>query len=188
MRRRLALAQALLGDPRLLILDEPTAGLDPEQRLRFRELISELGEDRAILVSTHQTEDVAALCPRVVVLAEGRVLASGAPDELIEPRARARVGVAASATRARVVAWRTADGRQRQVGTPPAGAELVEPTLEDGYLLLLEDSACVALSALAAVEARRLLRHPLVLAGLVAGRRRDRLRRRAAKGSCRASC
>ncbi len=90
MRRRLALAQALLGDPRLLILDEPTAGLDPEQRLRFRELLSELGEGREILVSSHQTEDIAALCPRIYVLADGRVLASGAPDELIGD-ARGRV-------------------------------------------------------------------------------------------------
>ena len=143
MRRRLALAQALLGDPRLLILDEPTAGLDPEQRLRFRELISELAEERAILVSTHQTEDVAALCPRVVVLAEGRVLASGTPAELIDP-ARGRVWISPERDPGAVVAWRTADGRQRQVGTPPAGAELVEPTLEDGYLMLLEDSACAA--------------------------------------------
>ena len=110
MRRRLALAQALLGDPRLLILDEPTAGLDPEQRLRFRELISELGEERAILVSTHQTEDVAALCPRVVVLAEGRVLASGTPADLIDP-ARGRVWIAGERDPGALVAWRTADGR-----------------------------------------------------------------------------
>jgi ABC-2 type transport system ATP-binding protein len=72
MRRRLALAQALLGDPTLLVLDEPTAGLDPEQRLRFRELVSRLGERRTVVLSTHQTEDVAALCQRVLVLDHGR--------------------------------------------------------------------------------------------------------------------
>jgi ABC-2 type transport system ATP-binding protein len=140
MRRRLALAQALLGDPRLLILDEPTAGLDPEQRLRFRDLISTLGEDRAILVSTHQTEDVAALCPHVVVLAEGTAVASGSPAELAG-LARGRVWLGEQRDPGALVAWRTADGRQRQIGTPPPGAEPVEPTLEDGYLLLLEDGA-----------------------------------------------
>ena len=82
MRRRVALAQALLGEPRLLILDEPTAGLDPEQRLRFREVISRLAEKRVILLSTHQTEDVAALCPRVAVMHHGKVLFSGTPREL----------------------------------------------------------------------------------------------------------
>jgi ABC-2 type transport system ATP-binding protein len=138
MRRRLALAQALLGDPRLLILDEPTAGLDPEQRLRFRELIAQLGDERTILVSTHQTEDVAALCPQVVVLADGAVVASGPPASLVAP-ARGRVWVSAGRDPGAVVAWRTADGRLRQVGRPPAGAELVEPTLEDAYLLLLEE-------------------------------------------------
>lgn len=146
MRRRLALAQALLGDPRLLILDEPTAGLDPEQRLRFRELISELGEDRTILVSTHQTEDVAALCPRVVVLADGATVSSGTPADLIA-HARGRVWIGTDRDPGAVVAWRTADGRQRQLGTPPRGAELIEPTLEDGYLLLLEDDACRAAAA-----------------------------------------
>jgi ABC-2 type transport system ATP-binding protein len=140
MRRRLALAQALLGDPRLLILDEPTAGLDPEQRLRFRELISELGEDRAILVSTHQTEDVAAMCPRAVVLAEGATVASGTPAELAG-LASGRVWLGDARDPGALVAWRTADGRLRQVGTPPPGAELAEPSLEDGYLLLLEDGA-----------------------------------------------
>jgi ABC-2 type transport system ATP-binding protein len=138
MRRRLALAQALLGDPRLLILDEPTAGLDPEQRLRFRDLISQLGGERTILVSTHQTEDVAALCPQVVVLADGVVVAGGSPEDLVAP-ARGHVWVGAQRDPGAVVAWRTADGRLRQVGTPPAGASLVEPTLEDAYLLLLEE-------------------------------------------------
>ena len=99
MRRRLALAQALLGDPRLLILDEPTAGLDPEQRLRFRDLISQLGEDRTILVSTHQTEDVAALCPQVVVLAEGAVAATARPARWSARRTGA-CGSAPSAPRA----------------------------------------------------------------------------------------
>jgi ABC-2 type transport system ATP-binding protein len=141
MRRRLALAQALLGDPRLLILDEPTAGLDPEQRLRFRELISRLGEDRAILVSTHQTEDVAALCTSVVVLAGGRTVLTGTPGELTAA-ARGRVWLGEARDAGAVIAWRTADGRQRQVGTPPPGVELVEPTLEDAYLLVLEDATC----------------------------------------------
>ena len=71
MRRRVAIAQALLGDPDLLILDEPTAGLDPEQRLRFRELLSALAARATVLLSTHQTDDVAALCSRVVVLLGG---------------------------------------------------------------------------------------------------------------------
>jgi ABC-2 type transport system ATP-binding protein len=140
MRRRLALAQALLGEPELLILDEPTAGLDPEQRLRFRDLISQLAEERTILVSTHQTEDVAALCPQVIVLAEGAVVASGPPAELVRS-ASGRVWSGAERGAGALVAWRTADGTLRQVGTPPPGASLVEPTLEDAYLLLLEGGA-----------------------------------------------
>jgi ABC-2 type transport system ATP-binding protein len=138
MRRRLALAQALVGDPRLLILDEPTAGLDPEQRLRFRELVSSLAEDRAVLLSTHQTEDVAALCSRVIVLAEGRRVYAGTPGG-IASLAEGRVWQARERDPGARIAWRTAAGDVRQLGDPPAGAHVLEPTLEDGYLLLLED-------------------------------------------------
>ncbi|MEK8104348.1 ATP-binding cassette domain-containing protein [Micromonospora sp. M12] len=77
MKQRLALAAALVGDPDLVILDEPTVGLDPEQRLRFRELIADLGERKTVLLSTHQTEDVMSLCQEVIVLDRGRVRFEG---------------------------------------------------------------------------------------------------------------
>ncbi|MFG1942663.1 ABC transporter ATP-binding protein [Nonomuraea sp. NPDC048826] len=134
MRRRVGLAQALLGDPELVLLDEPTAGLDPEQRLRFRDLISRIGEDRTVLLSTHQTEDVAALCERAVVLKDGSCVFTGTPVEL---RAVARDQVWLSERRAGVLSWRTGEGMFRNIGSPPADAELVPPTTEDGYLLLL---------------------------------------------------
>jgi ABC-2 type transport system ATP-binding protein len=136
MRRRVALAAALLGDPALLVLDEPTAGLDPEQRLRFRELVSVAGENRAVVLSTHQTEDVAALCRDVVVLHEGKVLFQGAPAELAQ-RAVGKVWFAEQRDPRARIAWRTGDGRHRNLGEAPSGVEAVEPTLEDGYLLLV---------------------------------------------------
>jgi ABC-2 type transport system ATP-binding protein len=140
MRRRVALAQALLGDPQLLILDEPSASLDPEQRLRFRELVSELGEGRIVLVSTHQTEDAAALCRRVIVLHHGRAAFDGTPAAL-RAVARDRVWIADDRDERARLWWRTAEGRHRHVGDPPPGAQLVEPTIEDGYLLLVGPAA-----------------------------------------------
>ena len=140
MRRRVALAQSLLGDPDLLILDEPTAGLDPEQRLRFRDMVSRLGEDRTIVVSTHQTEDVAALCQQVVVMNAGRVLLTGAPRDVAEV-ARGHVWLADGRDPRARLAWRTAEGRNRNIGDAPPGAELAEPTIEDGYLLLVGERA-----------------------------------------------
>ncbi|MGH2727576.1 MAG: ABC transporter ATP-binding protein [Actinomycetota bacterium] len=140
MRRRVALAQALLGDPSLLILDEPTAGLDPEQRLRFRELVSELAEDRAVLLSTHQTEDVAALCNRVVVMRRGASVFEGAPRDVAE-LARGKVWVADERAPGARLSWRTGEGRRRSIGDPPPGAELTEPTIEDGYMLLVGEDA-----------------------------------------------
>ncbi|MER6133963.1 ABC transporter ATP-binding protein [Streptomyces sp. NPDC001815] len=82
MVRRVGIAQAIVNDPSILLLDEPTVGLDPAQRLRFRELLQELGADTCVLVSTHMVEDVAAACTDVVLFAEGRLVFQGPPDEL----------------------------------------------------------------------------------------------------------
>ncbi|MDC2946260.1 ABC transporter ATP-binding protein [Streptomyces heilongjiangensis] len=82
MVRRAGIAQAIVNDPALLLLDEPTAGLDPAQRVRFRQLLQELGTDTCVVVSTHLVEDVAAACTDVVLFAEGRLVFQGTPDEL----------------------------------------------------------------------------------------------------------
>ena len=140
MRRRLGLAQALLGDPELLVLDEPTVGLDPEQRLRFRELVAGLGEDRTVLLSTHQTDDVMNLCHHVVVLHEGRVRFAGDPPALAEIAAGS-VWRSPERVAGALASWRTGAGSYRNIGRPPEGAELLEPALEDGYLLLLGPGA-----------------------------------------------
>ncbi|MGI5196979.1 ABC transporter ATP-binding protein [Streptomyces sp. CA-288835] len=139
MRQRVALAAALVGDPGFLVLDEPTVGLDPEQRMRFRELIATAGEGRTVLLSTHQTEDVAMLCHRVIVLAGGRVRFDGTPAELTA-RAEGRVWSGTERDPRAKAAWRTGTGAFRHLGDPPEGASLLEPTLEDGYLLALEAS------------------------------------------------
>jgi ABC-2 type transport system ATP-binding protein len=136
MRQRLGIAQALLGQPDLLVLDEPTAGLDPEQRLRFRELLSGLPGDPVIMLSTHQADDIAAICPHVVVLLQGRVHFTGTPAELAATAA-GRVWAADDRDDRAHLAWRGGDNRWRHVGDDPsASAELVAPTVEDGYLLL----------------------------------------------------
>jgi len=141
MRRRVGVAQAILGEPQLVILDEPTAGLDPEQRLRFRDLVSRIGEGRTVLLSTHMTEDVAALCPHVVVVDGGRTVFDGTPSALTGT-ADGRVWLAPDRDPAARLAWRTADGDVRNIGeAAPAGATTVPPTLEDAYLLLVGEAA-----------------------------------------------
>ncbi|MBB1270330.1 ABC transporter ATP-binding protein [Shewanella sp. SR44-3] len=84
MRQRFGIAQALLGDPDLLVVDEPTAGLDPEERNRFHNLLVSLGEEKAIILSTHIVEDVSELCPNMAVLASGSILLEGNPIELTQ--------------------------------------------------------------------------------------------------------
>ena len=146
-RRRVGLAQALVGHPRILVLDEPTTGLDPVQRADLRRTLSVAGGQGAVLLSTHQTEDVAALCERVVVLAEGRVRFDGAVDALVAT-AHGRVWLADDPGADALVSWRTGSGRHHVVGgSPPPGATPAEPTLEDAYLLMLGADARSARAA-----------------------------------------
>jgi ABC-type multidrug transport system ATPase subunit len=84
MRQRFGIAQALIGDPQLIIVDEPTAGLDPEERNRFNNLLAEIGESKVVILSTHIVDDVTDLCSNMAILAGGRIVAGGKPDDLLE--------------------------------------------------------------------------------------------------------
>lgn len=143
MRRRVGIAQALMGDPRLVVVDEPTAGLDPEERMRFRSLLAGLGADRTVVLSTHILDDVAQTCPYVFVLGHGRTRYDGPTSGLIDV-ARGRtwltgpLGTMPSGDLVVVNATSTPEGtRYRLVSdVPPDGAQPVEPSLEDGYMAL----------------------------------------------------
>ena len=153
MRQRFGIAQALLGNPSLIIVDEPTAGLDPEERNRFHNLLAEIGENAVVLLSTHIVEDVSDLCPRMAVLAGGRVVLEGQPAELIgrlEGRLWRKTVPKQSVDRYRasheVIATRLFAG-QTQVhiladAPPEAGFEAAAPDLEDVYFAQLAKKAC----------------------------------------------
>jgi len=148
MRQRVGIAQALLNDPQLLIVDEPTAGLDPEQRIRVRTLLGELAVDRHVILSTHIVSDVEAVADDIAVLGQGRLRYRGTPEGLLRD-ARGKVWeLLASADelpalRQRFLvsrAVRTPDGTRVRVLAPdqPApDAALVDPDLEDGYLWMI---------------------------------------------------
>jgi ABC-2 type transport system ATP-binding protein len=136
-RRRLALAQSFIGDPTFLVLDEPTTGLDPEQRASLRALLSQQGRAGAVLLATHQTEDVAALCERVIVIAAGRVRFDGTVGDFIGT-ASGQVWLSEQALPDARMSWRTGTGLVRSIGgTPAVGSQSTQPSVEDAYLLML---------------------------------------------------
>lgn len=148
MKRRLGIAQCLLGDPRLIIVDEPTAGLDPEERMRFRTLLANLGGNRTVILSTHILDDVAQTCPRVAVLNHGRVAYEGTVAGLVQCAQDSTYlvqtgGAAPIGMHSVVNAQVTNTGTVYRIVTdyPPADAEPTPPTLEDGYVALLRLSA-----------------------------------------------
>jgi ABC-2 type transport system ATP-binding protein len=145
MKRRLGIGQALLGQPRLLIVDEPTSGLDPTERIRFRNLLTDLAHDRTVLLSTHIVEDVASTCPRLAVIGGGRVLHTGDTASLIAV-ARGRTWLldlppGTPPPPGATVMSSIDNGDHitcRILGDipPQTDARPTEPTLEDGYLAL----------------------------------------------------
>ncbi|PWV48531.1 ATP-binding cassette domain-containing protein [Nocardiopsis sp. L17-MgMaSL7] len=143
MRRRIGIAQSLLGAPRLLVVDEPTAGLDPEERMRFRSLLADLGQERTVILSTHILDDVAQSCPSAAVLANGRLVFHGAVHDLTalarnrtyEMPADAPLGAQATVVSTSPVGYRVV-----ALESPPRGRP-VTPTLEDGYIALMRSGA-----------------------------------------------
>lgn len=143
-RQRVGIAQAILGNPQFLVLDEPTVGLDPEERISFRNLFSEMAQDRLVVLSTHIIEDVQAVCSQLIVIDQGCIRFIGTPADLIakavghvgifyehDQRQEMGLHVTARINTAQGIACRAVAKRL------PSFMEQVEPTLEDAYLYLI---------------------------------------------------
>ncbi|HEY4842989.1 MAG TPA: ABC transporter ATP-binding protein [Terriglobales bacterium] len=147
MKQRVGIAQALLNDPQLLIVDEPTAGLDPEERVRFRNLLSDLSGERIVILSTHIVSDVEATATDIALIAQGTLVAHASPEELlrrVEGKVWEWVLPSADLNTAKQKylisnTSRRSDGVHARVlaDAPPNGAQPVTPNLEDAYLFCL---------------------------------------------------
>ncbi len=158
MRQRFGIAQALIGAPKLIIVDEPTAGLDPEERNRFLNLLAEIGENVVVILSTHIVEDVTDLCPRMAIIAGGRLLQSGEPAESLRAldgrvwrRAVATASIEEYKSRFVVLSTRLTGGKTilhvLADAKPEEGFEAVAPDLEDVYFGQLRAAANSARAA-----------------------------------------
>jgi ABC-2 type transport system ATP-binding protein len=159
MRQRFGIAQALLGNPKLIIVDEPTAGLDPEERNRFLNLLAEIGENVVVILSTHIVEDVTDLCPRMAIISRGEVLLAGEPREAMRSlegrvwrRTVAKDALARYQQQFTVLSTRLVSGQPvihvLSDAQPEAGFEAIAPDLEDVYFgRLRAQAASVAPSA-----------------------------------------
>lgn len=152
MKRRLGIAQALLNEPKVLIADEPTAGLDPEERIRFRNLLCETAKDRIVILSTHIAGDIEAACEKAAILDKGRIIFNGPVRKLIEradgkifsitvpqeqlPYIKSRYTVTGMLTEGNMVTIRFIAEEN-----PPENAEKCKPSIEDGYIISIESDS-----------------------------------------------